>query len=159
MQECTEAVTDGTAVLFGCAVPPPAFGVYAAIRYGDGGSTGVELMYWPSPNAQEVELADTMVMRWNRLHPGIHVRMQPIPVSQSSEEVLLAAIAGKTTPDICSNIWPGALRDYTDAGGLIALDGFADFDSALGSACRAISWKRSARPTDTSTSSRGRPIR
>jgi multiple sugar transport system substrate-binding protein len=124
----------GPAVLFGCAVLASLLsGCTRQSVTGDGGSTGVELMYWPSPNAQEVELADTMVMRWNRLHPGIHVRMQPIPVSQSSEEVLLAAIAGKTTPDICSNIWPGALRDYTDAGGLIALDGFADFDSALGS--------------------------
>jgi len=55
--------------------------------------------------------------------------MQPIPVSQSTEEVLLAAIAGKTTPDVCSNIWPGALHEYTQAGGLIAFDGFPDFDS------------------------------
>jgi len=66
---------------------------------------------------------------WNRMHPQIQVRMQPIPVSQSTEEVLLAAIAGKTTPDVCSNIWPGALREYTQAGGLVALDKFADFDS------------------------------
>jgi len=55
--------------------------------------------------------------------------MQPIPVSQSTEEVLLAAIAGKTTPDVCSNIWPGALREYTQAGGLVELDKFSDFDS------------------------------
>jgi multiple sugar transport system substrate-binding protein len=55
--------------------------------------------------------------------------MQPIPVSQSTEEVLLAAIAGKTTPDVCSNIWPGALYEYTRAGGLIPLDQFPDFDS------------------------------
>ncbi|HEX9007597.1 MAG TPA: extracellular solute-binding protein, partial [Bacteroidota bacterium] len=91
----------------------------------------VALVYWPAPNQQEVEFADTVVTRWNRLHPDIHVRMQPIPVSQSSEEVLLAAIAGKTTPDICSNIWPGALRDYTDAGGLLALDRFAGFDTVV----------------------------
>jgi multiple sugar transport system substrate-binding protein len=76
-----------------------------------------------------VELADSVVKQWNRLHPDIHVRMQPIPVSQSTEEVLLAAIAGKTTPDVCSNIWPGALHEYTQAGGLIALDRFPDFDS------------------------------
>jgi multiple sugar transport system substrate-binding protein len=94
---------------------------------GEGGS--IELTYWPAPNAQEVQLADTLVQRWNRLHPGVHVRMQPIPVSQSTEEVLLAAIAGKTTPDVCSNIWPGALHEYTQAGGLIALDSFRDFDS------------------------------
>lgn len=91
----------------------------------------VELTYWPAPNVQETEFADSVVAEWNALHPSIHVRMQPIPVSQSTEEVLLAAIAGKTTPDICSNIWPGALRDYTDAGGLVALDAFPDFDSVV----------------------------
>ncbi len=93
----------------------------------------VELTYWPAPNQQEVQLADSLVRKWNRLHPTIRVRMQPIPVSQSTEEVLLAAIAGKTTPDICSNIWPGALHEYTRAGGLIALDQFPDFDSVLSS--------------------------
>ncbi len=92
-------------------------------------TTAIELTYWPAPNSQEVELADSVVKEWNRLHPDIHVRMQPIPVSQSTEEVLLAAIAGKTTPDVCSNIWPGALHEYTQAGGLIALDQFPDFDS------------------------------
>src|SRR5512135_1976168 len=93
----------------------------------------IELTYWPAPNAQEVELADSLVAAWNALHPEIHVVMQPIPVSQSTEEVLLAAIAGKTTPDICSNIWPGALHEYTQAGGLVALDQFPDFDSAASS--------------------------
>ncbi len=91
----------------------------------------VELTYWPAPNPQEIQLADTLVNRWNRLHPDIHVKMQPIPVSQSTEEVLLAAIAGKTTPDVCSNIWPGALSEYTQAGGLVALDRFRDFDSVV----------------------------
>lgn len=89
----------------------------------------VELTYWPAPIPQEIQLADSIVREWNSLHPDIHVRMQPIPVSQSTEEVLLAAIAGKTTPDVCSNIWPGALNEYTRAGGLVALDQFSDFDS------------------------------
>lgn len=97
------------------------------------GRTGgaIELTYWPAPNAQEVELADSLVREWNALHPDVHVVMQPIPVNQSTEEVLLAAIAGKTTPDICSNINPIALRDYVASGGLIPLDQFADFDSVV----------------------------
>ncbi len=96
-----------------------------------GGSSGagIEITYWPAPNPQEIELADTIVRRWNTLHPEIHVRMQPIPVSQSTEEVLLAAIAGRTTPDVCSNINPGSLYEYTQSGGIIALDQFPDFDS------------------------------
>jgi multiple sugar transport system substrate-binding protein len=89
----------------------------------------VQLTYWPAPNPQEMQLADTLVREWNQLHPDIHVNMQPIPVSQSTEEVLLAAIAGKTTPDVCSNIQPAALYDYSRAGGIIPLDQFSDFDS------------------------------
>ena len=98
---------------------------------GPAGTPGIVLTYWPAPNPQEILLADTLVALWNRLHPGIRVDMQPIPVSISTEEVLLAAIAGKTTPDVCSNIWPGALHDYTQAGGLVRLDDFPDFDSLM----------------------------
>ncbi len=94
-------------------------------------SSGVVLTYWPAPNPQELILADTLVRLWNRMHPEIRVAMQPIPVSISTEEVLLAAIAGKTTPDVCSNIWPGALHDYTQSGGLVRLDAFPDFDSVM----------------------------
>jgi multiple sugar transport system substrate-binding protein len=93
--------------------------------------SAVVLTYWPAPNPPEILLADSLVRVWNRLHPDIRVAMQPIPVSISTEEVLLAAIAGKTTPDVCSNIWPGALHDYTQAGGLVRLDDFPDFDSAM----------------------------
>jgi multiple sugar transport system substrate-binding protein len=93
----------------------------------------ITLTYWPAPNPEEVKLADSLVRMWNRIHPDVQVRMQPIPVSQSTEEVLLAAIAGRTTPDICSNIWPGALHEYTRAGGLLPLDEFRDFDSVFAS--------------------------
>jgi len=95
------------------------------------GSGSITLTYWPAPNPEEIKLADTLVALWNKTHPSVQVRMQPIPVSQSTEEVLLAAIAAKTTPDVCSNIWPGALYEYTVAGGLIALNRFPDFDSLM----------------------------
>jgi multiple sugar transport system substrate-binding protein len=92
-------------------------------------SAPVELTYWAAPNPTEIQFADTVVREWNLQHPEIHVRMQPIPVSQSTEEVLLAAIAAGTTPDVCSNINPGALFEYTQAGGLLALDSLPDFES------------------------------
>jgi len=95
----------------------------------ESGGKVIELTYWPAPNPQEIQLADTLVRRWNALHPECRVRMQPIPVSQSTEEVLLAAIAGGTTPDVCSNIQPGALYDFVRARGLIPLDQFPGFDS------------------------------
>lgn len=92
---------------------------------------GVTLSYWCASNQVEIELATLLVAEWNREHSDIQVRLQPIPASESAEEVLLAAIAGKTTPDICSNIWPGAMSEYYSSGGLIQVDQFADFDSMI----------------------------
>jgi len=90
-----------------------------------------KLTYWCAPNPEEIELAKILVDKWNRLHPEIQVEVQALPAGQSSEEVLLAAIAGGTTPDVCSNIWPGAIAEYIKAGGLVALDEFEDFDSLI----------------------------
>ncbi len=87
------------------------------------------LIYWPAANAQEIEMARLAAKEWNALHPHIPVTVQPIPESQSTEEVLLAAIVGKTTPDICSNIWPGVVGQFVRARALVALDSFSDFDS------------------------------
>ncbi len=89
----------------------------------------VRLTYWPAANQYEINLAAFEVKQWNAAHPKIQVKMQPIPASQSSEEVLLAAIAAKTTPDICSNIWPGTMGQFTRAGAVMRLDTFPDFDS------------------------------
>ncbi|GIV60513.1 MAG: hypothetical protein KatS3mg043_1602 [Rhodothermaceae bacterium] len=57
--------------------------------------------------------------------------LQPIPAGQSSEEVLLAAVVAGTTPDLCSNIWPGIVSEFVHAGGVLALDRFPDFDSLM----------------------------
>jgi multiple sugar transport system substrate-binding protein len=93
----------------------------------------IELIYWCAPNPQEVLLAETMVAEWHRLHPNIRIKVQPLPAGQSSEEVLLAALAAGTTPDVCSNIWPGIVPDFVRAGRLIALDTMPDFAIAVGS--------------------------
>ena len=89
------------------------------------------LTYWPAANQQEIDLAKKIVEKWNTLHPEFPVRMEPIPSGQSSEEVLLAAIAGKTTPDICSNIWPGVMEQYVEAGAVVNLDTMPGFDSLM----------------------------
>jgi len=91
----------------------------------------IQLTYWCSSNQNEIDLAKELVDQWNREHSRIKVLLQPIPASQSSEEVLLAAIAGGTTPDLCSNMWPGAMDDFTSAGGLIALDSFPEFRALM----------------------------
>ena len=91
----------------------------------------VQLVYWTSQNPQERTVADTLVARWNRTHPGVQVTVQPIPAGQSSEEVILASIVAGTTPDLCSNIWPGVLHDLVRAGGVVPLDGMPGWDSLM----------------------------
>ncbi len=95
------------------------------------GSGQIELVYWCAPNPQEVLLAQTMVDEWHQTHPNIRIKVQPLPAGQSSEEVLLAALAAGTTPDICSNIWPGIVSDFVRAGRLIALDTLAGFSESV----------------------------
>ena len=85
------------------------------------------ITYWCAANPHEIELARILVDAWNEGDHSVRVKLQPIPSSQSSEEVLLAAIAGGTTPDVCSNMWPGAMDEFINAGGLVRLDQFEDF--------------------------------
>lgn len=107
--------------------------LFAACDAPDSGpAEGIELVYWCAPNPQEVRLAEAMVEEWHRLNPDIRIKVQPLPAGQSSEEVLLAALAAGTTPDVCSNIWPGIVPDFVRAGRLIALDTLPGFDEAVG---------------------------
>ncbi|WP_412062420.1 ABC transporter substrate-binding protein [Rubrivirga sp. IMCC45206] len=92
------------------------------------GSDAVTLTYWTSQNPQERAWADTLVARWNATH-DVQVVAQPLPAGQSSEEVLLAAVVAGTTPDLCSNVWPGVLSDLVRADGVLALDRMPGFDS------------------------------
>jgi len=94
-----------------------------------------KLTYWPSSNPWEIKLAKVIVDEWNKSHPNIQVIMQPLPASQSSEEVLLAAVAAKTTPDVCSNIWPGTVEQFMEAGALVQLDKFQDSKKVLEKRC------------------------
>lgn len=96
-----------------------------------------DLVYWSANNPYEQEVARAVVQEWNEMHPEMRVHYQPIPEGQSSEEVILAAIAGRTTPDIYSNAWPGDVEFYVRAKALIAFDQFADCDSVLNSRCAA----------------------
>ncbi len=93
------------------------------------------LLYWSSNNTQEIQFADTVVTAWNREHPDRKVKTQPVPEGQSSEEIILAAVVGNTTPDIYSNMWQGDVEDYAKAGKLVALDTLKGFNSFIYSRC------------------------
>ncbi len=91
------------------------------------------VLYWSSNNTDEITYARFIVEKWNRDNPGKQVRFQPVPEGQSSEEVILAAVVGGTTPDVYSNMWQGDVEYYARAGKLVALDtleGFMDFLNA-----------------------------
>lgn len=92
---------------------------------------GVELTYWTSSNPEEIELGRSLVGQWNLLHPDVQVKMQPIPATQSSEEVLLAAIVSKTTPDVCSNILPAIMGRFTQSKAVMALDAFPGYEKVI----------------------------
>ncbi|MGE5401102.1 MAG: extracellular solute-binding protein [Ignavibacteriales bacterium] len=93
-------------------------------------SSGSELIYWSSNNSDEITFAKAVVEQWNREHPDKPLHFQPVPEGRSSEEVILAAVVGGTTPDIYSNMWQGDVELYARSGKLIALDklpGFLDY--------------------------------
>ncbi len=87
------------------------------------------LTYWSSNNMQEITFTRYFVKKWNDKH-AYKIKFQPIPEGQSSEEVLMAAVVGKTTPDIYANMWQGLVEMYAKSGVLVRLDtikGFVDF--------------------------------
>ena len=89
------------------------------------------LTYWCATNTFEIEFARQVVAEWNQDTTRIPVHFQPVPSGQSTEEVILAAIVGKTTPDVYSNIWPGVIEQYREAGAVLSFSHFHDFDSVL----------------------------
>ncbi|OIN58626.1 extracellular solute-binding protein [Arsenicibacter rosenii] len=88
------------------------------------------MVFWCSNNAGEIAFAKEFTERWQRSRTDKPLRFQPIPEGQSSEEIILASVVGKTTPDIYANMWQGSVEMYAKAHVLIPLDtlkGFADF--------------------------------
>jgi multiple sugar transport system substrate-binding protein len=85
------------------------------------------ITFWPSSNPEEIAFATQITAEWNAANPNVQVRMQPLPASRSTEEVLLAAIAARTTPDVAANIYPGAISQFVEAGGLFEHETLPDF--------------------------------
>lgn len=82
--------------------------------------------------------AQKYVNAWNAMHPDARMDFQPIPEGQSSEEIILAAIVGKTTPDIYANMWQGDVEDYARAGVIVPLDTISGFLDVIHARCDSI---------------------
>ncbi|MGH9908770.1 MAG: ABC transporter substrate-binding protein, partial [Pyrinomonadaceae bacterium] len=102
-------------------------------RSSNRGETGgrVTLTYWSATNALELDFANQVAAEWNAQHPEVQIKVEPVPSGQSSEEVILAAIASNTTPDIYANVFPGAMQDLLDAQGVVQLDAYPEFFDVL----------------------------
>jgi len=90
------------------------------------------LLFWSSNNRGEIEFSQYFVEQWNA-NQETKIKFQPVPEGQSSEEVILASVVGKTTPDIYANMWQGSVEMYAKAGVLVPLDtleGFTEFIKA-----------------------------
>jgi multiple sugar transport system substrate-binding protein len=87
-----------------------------------GAAPPITLTYWPAANPPETRLAMRLAAQWNAENPDVQVRVQPLPAGRSSEEVLLAAIVAKATPDISSNVSSALLARLVRAGGVVRLD-------------------------------------
>ena len=85
------------------------------------------IIYWSSNNTDEINFARKIVDSWDIKNPEQRVKFQPVPEGQSSEEVILAAVVGETTPDIYSNMWQGDVELYAKAGKLVPLDTLPGF--------------------------------
>ncbi len=94
-----------------------------------------ELVFWCSNNGGEIQFAKEFTDRWQRTRPDKPLRYQPIPEGQSSEEIILASVVGKTTPDIYANMWQGSVELYAKAGVLVPLDTIADFRTFIRARC------------------------
>jgi multiple sugar transport system substrate-binding protein len=89
-----------------------------------------QLLFWCSNNPREINFCTRFTTNWNQSAAINKIHLQPIPEGQSSEEVILAAVVGKTTPDIYANMWQGNVEMFARAGVLIPLDtlkGFLQF--------------------------------
>jgi len=94
-----------------------------------------KLVYWSSNNTEEIQFGKEVIQEWNKNHPDNEIVFQPVPEGQSSEEVILAAVVGKTTPSIYGNMWQGDVEQYARAGKLIALDTLPGFNEFIYSRC------------------------
>jgi multiple sugar transport system substrate-binding protein len=82
----------------------------------------ITLTYWPAANPLETRLATRLAAQWNAEHADEQVRVQPLPAGRSSEEVLLAAIVARATPDVSSNVSSALLARLVRAHGVVRLD-------------------------------------
>lgn len=67
--------------------------------------------FWYATNPDETDYAKKIVAAWNKSNKP-QVNAQPVPAGNSTEEVVLAAIAARTTPCALANVAPAAVPQF-----------------------------------------------
>ena len=89
------------------------------------GSNGIE--YWSAPSMELSRFEKEVVDEWNSTRWETPIDWKTIPAGNTSEEVILTAIATRTGPDVISNIFGGFAAQLADAGVIVALDTLPGF--------------------------------
>ncbi|WP_129113415.1 extracellular solute-binding protein [Halegenticoccus tardaugens] len=73
--------------------------------FGGGGDSST-LEFWSSPNEEEVSFHESAAEEFTADN-DIELEVRPVPEGDSSEEVVLSALASGTEPDAFANVFPG----------------------------------------------------
>lgn len=101
---------------------------------GNGGNNGngggdTTVKFWSSPNEQELSFHKSAAEEFAP-DDGLKINVRPVPEGDSSEEVVLSALASGTEPDVLANVFPGfaAQLEANDAAkDLYQIDGVQEF--------------------------------
>ena len=97
-----------------------------------GGGTGdssATVDFWSSPNGQELSFHESAAEEFDPENE-ITVEVSPVPEGDSSEQVVLSALASGTEPDVFANVFPGfaaQLQANDSATDLYGIDGVEEF--------------------------------
>jgi len=90
-----------------------------------------ELVFWTAPNKFQNRYNKEIVDTWNRENPDIKIKWTPIPQGESSEEVIFAAIASGTAPNLLTNVFSGFAETLAKDKVLIPLDTLPGFEELI----------------------------
>lgn len=94
-----------------------------------GQSSGSRVEFWSSPNKQELQFHKNAKKAFVRQN-DVKLNVRPVPEGDSSEQVVLSALASGTEPDVFANVFPGfaaQLQKNNAAMNLYDLDGTKQF--------------------------------
>lgn len=87
--------------------------------------------FWTAPNSQQEEFWSGIIAEWNEENPDKEINWKVIPAGNSSEEVILTALATGTGPDFTTNVFTGFAAQLIENDYLVPFNKFDDFDKVL----------------------------